>query len=139
MVTAQAKAARVCDDCRYDGGWHYDEAGNATRCGNYVSAQLVEQAHELSALAHEQAMRAAKEIITDAARSMPVFSANCIREALDAAQIPGPVVGAAFRALAQQKQPVIARTDERVQSNETTTRHEIYKWRSLIIRKRAAS
>lgn len=128
------KPKRSCPECALTGSWHFtdDLEPRAYRCPVYVQAQLVEQAHELTATAHVEALEAAKRIIRDTAERLPIFSANEIRQELEAAQIPGPVVGSAFRALAQCKDPVIARTDDRVQSNEDTTRHEIYRWKSLV-------
>lgn len=132
---------RNCDECRYDGGKHYNEDG--TRwwdCPNRVAADAQKRALELTAAAHEKQTEAAKQILKDAAASMVEFSANQIRDRFDHADITDKqVIGAAFNALANAKPPVIEGTGRYVQSTDPATRHRIQVWRSLIYRSRRAS
>lgn len=142
-MTAKPKPRYTCEVCRIESpGWHTVESDDAAippkivRCPQYLATVQQQHAQELVADAHTEAFKAAKQIIRDAAQRLPVFSANEIRRELDDARIPGPVVGSAFRALAQCNDPIIERTNDRVQSNEDTTRHEIYRWRSLVFGQR---
>jgi hypothetical protein len=137
-VTA-VKPPRTCPECRYDGGLHYtdDLIPKSFRCPNYLAADLHEQAQQLTEEAHTQAKEAARRIVADAAATRHLFSANDIRDELDAAQIPGPVVGGAFTWA--KNQGLIVKTDRRVMSNEASTRHEIPVWRRVTEQQRQAS
>jgi hypothetical protein len=131
------KLPRTCPTCRLDGGWHYDDEGNARRCGNWLAAELHDEAVKLTEEGREQAREAARRIVSDAAHGLPEFSANNCRLALDAAQVPGSVVGGAFRWAFNQG--LIKKTGRKVMSDEDTTRHEIDVWQSLVYGKRIAS
>jgi hypothetical protein len=130
------KQSRVCDTCRYDGGWHYDDEGNATRCPNYLAADAAATAQKLSAEANERAKEAAHRIIADAAETLPEFSANQVRQAMEDAQIPSAVIGNAFNWA--HKQGLIVPTGRRVMSTEDTTRHRIDVWASTKFKGTAA-
>lgn len=125
------KPPRTCPECVHDGGFHYtdDLVPKAYRCPNYLAATFHEQAQQLTAEAHKQATEAARRIVADAAATRHEFSANDIRTELDAAQIPGPVVGGAFRWA--KEQGLIVKADRRVMSNEPSTRHPIDVWRAV--------
>lgn len=129
----KAKPERTCPACRFDGGWHYDDAGNATRCANYLAADLAVQALAITEAANHAATEAARLIVEDAARTYFEFSANNVRDDCEAAGIPGPVVGAAF-VWASGKAGLIEGTGRRVMSTDPATRHKIEIWRSKVWR-----
>ena len=132
--------SRTCDECKYDGGWHYDidDAGNITqrRCPNWIAAEAHLEAQELAKLANENAWAAAQQIIRDAAHELPTLDANLLRDRFDQARIPTSLIGSAFTWAA--KRELITKEAERVQSTEATTRHEIARWRSLVHRSAAS-
>jgi hypothetical protein len=133
------KKVKLCSpQCVIDNGWHYDE-DVPYRCPNLAAAKNLEYAHQLTADAHRKAFDAAKAIIRDAAEHLPELSANSIRSEVEAAQIPGPVVGAAFAALANSKDAPIEASGRYVKSTDPGThQHRLVVWRSRIC-KRAAS
>lgn len=136
-MTGKPKPPRVCDECRYDGGWHYIDEGperqpRRVRCNNYLAADLLEQAQKLTEEARAQAKEAARRIVADAAETRYLFSANDLRKELDAAQVPGSVVGGAFTWA--KEQGLITKTEQRVMSDQESTRHGIDVWRSLRYR-----
>jgi hypothetical protein len=84
-------------DCQRRAGWIEDADGNITgRCPCRTAADTKTTALAATADANPNALEAAVRVIRDAARVRPVFSANDCRPAMEYAQVPGPVVGAAF-------------------------------------------
>jgi hypothetical protein len=128
-MNATKPQRRTCDVCKYDGGWHLDDPDHPVRCPNWFAAD--EQAHvqQLTVEAHTRAFKAAKAIIADTARSLPTFSGNDTRAAMEDAQIPSGVIGAAFSA--SVREGVIEASGRYVQSTEPSTRHRIIVWSSL--------
>ena len=124
----------LCPQCK-DGtpGFIEDDYGNILRrcpCRYEEAGDGMRKALAATADANPEAINAAVLIITDAARRMETFSANTIRVELDAAQIPGPVVGAAFGKAAKQG---IIRRDGYVPSTLGNTHgHEVKQWRSML-------
>ena len=131
--------ARSCDECRFDGSWHYDidDAGNITqrRCPNWIAAEAHLEAQELAKLANENAWAAAQQIIRDVAETMPQFNANLIRDRFDQAGIPTSLRGSAFRWAAEKH---LIRKAGSVMSDQDTTRHEVGEWVSLAYRRSAS-
>lgn len=81
--------------------------------------------------AHPDEFAAAVAIVTATAERIAVLSANDTRDAIEAAGIPGPVVGAAFRKAVADG--LIKPTGERVKSTQRATHaHRIDLYRSLI-------
>jgi hypothetical protein len=132
-VTPRTRPARTCEICRFDGGFHYDDPDNPTRCPNYLAADLMIQALAMTEAANHAATEAARLIVEDAARTHYEFSANTIRAEVEAADIPGPVMGAAF-VWAAGKAGLIEGTGRRVMSTDPATRHKIEIWRSKVWR-----
>lgn len=137
----KAQPVRSCDECRYSGSWHYRENPDTLemepyRCPNYLAAEAAATAQKMTADAHTEAFKAAKQIIRDAADHMPELNGNQLRELFEAAQIDSPVIGAAFSACAREG--VIEPTGRYIPSTEQTTRHRIAVWRSLRYRGSAA-
>lgn len=132
-MTAKPKPVYTCAECRLTSpGWHYtdDLEPRAYRCPQYTATMQQQAAQALVADAHTEAFKAAKEIIADAAARMVELSANLIRDELEAAQISGPVVGAAFSA--SVREGVLEATGRTVPSTDPGThKHRIYVYRSL--------
>lgn len=81
--------------------------------------------------ANPDAMRAALAIIREQALTCETFTANDVRLRMEIAQVPGPVVGAAF---GQAVRDGLIRRDGWVSvpsSKENTHGHELKQWRSL--------
>lgn len=118
-----------CDECRFDGGQHFDADGHVTR--PHLDAALA-KAHAVRVveLAHEQQTAEARRIIHYHAIRSLEFSANTLRQEMTDAGIDGPVIGAAFNYA--ETQGWIEATGRTVPSTEATTRHRINVWRSLI-------
>lgn len=89
---------RSCDVCKYDGSWHYDENGNASRCPNWLMAEEAERAKELRVRQQNDREEAAQRIVHDAAQRFFLFSANAIQDEIKAAGLDGDsgVMGRAF-------------------------------------------
>lgn len=90
----------LCGDC--EDGWLTDEDGRIIeRCPcryeQITPAAARDDGIAGAVEANPQAMKAALAIIIDAAKTSPVLSGNDVRAAMKIAQVPGPVVGAAFR------------------------------------------
>lgn len=125
----------LCPRCADTGGWIEDVDGNVTgRCPCRTAAATPERerdaALDATADANPNAHRAALRIITDAAARMEFLTANDVRAEMSMAQIPGPVVGAAF---GQAARDGLIRRDGYQPSTQTTThRHPVARWISLI-------
>lgn len=131
----------LCPQCRDTAGWLEDEDGNITgRCPCRYTDPSPEQARDegmaATVEANPDAMRAALRIIRETAIAMPVFSANDVRVRMKLAQVPGEVVGAAFRQAAKDR---VIRKDSYVRSSDPVTHsHPIRRWESLIFRRVAS-
>ena len=143
-MTAKSTVIRNCAECKYAGSWHYREDPVTHemvpyRCPNFLSADLQAEALKLTAEAHRAQFEAAKGVICDAALARSEFSANTIRDQFEAADITDrSVIGAAFNALANSKNPPIEGTGRFVQSTDQATRHRIQVWASRIYRQAAS-
>lgn len=85
---------------------------------------------QVAADAHPQAYQAALRIIRDAASTGREFSANALRDRLNTAQVPGPVVGAAFAHLVRVGE--IQQTGQRVPSTDPGTHgHRIAMYKAV--------
>lgn len=133
-MTALAKKP-LCGQC--SAGWLEDDNGNITgRCPCRNTGVTPEQARDdgmaATVEANPEAKRAALRIIHDIAARRETFSANDCRTEMTIAQVPGPVVGAAF---AQAVRNGWVRRDGYLPSSQTATHgHPIACWRSLIYR-----
>ena len=136
-MSAAAKKPRVCATCRTDGGWHYDDDGQATRCPNWNTAELAKKAERITAAHSEQTKKAARQIVEDAARAHYEFSSNEIAEQVEAADLPGSAVGPAFKWA--EGQGLITGTDRFVMSRKASTRHRVQVWRSRVWRGQATA
>lgn len=119
----------TCPVCVTDGGYHFAEDGTASRCPNYLATKNHEAALALTADAHVDALRAAKQIVKDFAETHPKFSSNDTRAAMQDAGVPSPIVGVAFRACAEAGLIEAVGT---VRNTDDNTRHRVYEYRSLI-------
>lgn len=82
--------------------------------------------------ANPQAMKAALAIIRETAQVQERFSANDVRARMKIAQVPGEVVGAAFRQAAKDR---VIRADSYLPSSDPGTHaHPVRSWQSLIYR-----
>lgn len=137
-MTAKAKPSRVCDECRYDGGWHLADPDNPTRCPNYLAAELQIEAQRLTKTQTDARTEALRQIIIDAAQRLPVLSANSIQDELAAAQVDGGgAVGAAFAWAASHG--YIEATGRMVKSTRAATNgHRVFEYRSLVYRSGSA-
>lgn len=121
-------------DCRANGGWIVDGDGNmVARCRCRLDPKLVAMAERDTALAQVgsgSAMDAALLIIEDTAKVSDELSANEVRSLMVLAQIPGPVIGAAFHRAAQLGyiQPI----GRHPSTQRETHGHAVSKYRSLI-------
>lgn len=136
-MTAKPKI-ELCPSCRYDGGWHYDDDGNATR-PHHDAAKLHEHAETVVAEASKRQVEAALLIVKDAAETMQEFSANNLAAEFDAAQIDSSgATGQAFR-IAHQR-GWIEDTKQRIASTKKGTNGaEVKVWRSLRFGARRAA
>lgn len=126
-----------CRRCTVEGPWRFDDDGHCIgKCSCITTATAQAEAQRLTADAHTRAFQAAKAIITDAAHGMAELNGNVLREAFEQAQIPSPIIGAAFSAC--RRDGVIAETGRFVQSTEASTRHRIAVWGSLVYRSGSA-
>jgi hypothetical protein len=124
-------------------GWHWIDDGNpehqprSVRCPALLAAAVHEQAMRLTEAANDKATEAARCIVADAAASRFEFSSNDLHDDLEAAQIPGSVVGPAFTWAAKptrERGPLIEPTGRYVMSNDPATRHRVQVWRSTVYR-----
>lgn len=123
-------SARSCDVCRFDGSWHYDEDGKATRCPNWLAEELRTHAAELAVKQASDRDEAAWLIVQEAAKRFREFSVNNIRKEIDAAQIDDQsTMGRAFTR-AQQERLIVA-TGRREPSRKEGTKSTVNVWRSL--------
>lgn len=96
-------AAPFCSpECRTNNGWRLDPDTLAPvdRCPcryRDTPTQARDDGIGATTDANPQAMRAALAIIRETAQTLPEFTANDTRLRMKLAQIPGPVIGAAFR------------------------------------------
>lgn len=94
------RKVKLCSpQCVIDNGWHYDsDDGEPYRCPNLRpdASEPFDAGMEAAAMAHPNAMVAARRIIEDAARSLPELSANTVRAAMDHADVNPNVRGTAF-------------------------------------------
>lgn len=137
-------AQPLCANCRDTAGWLEDESGQIIGrcpCRHRVITPAEARDHGVAATteANPQAMRAALHIIRDAALAHPSLSSNTVRHEMRIAQVPGPVVGAAFHQAARDK--VLRRIGYVASTDPATHAHPVVEWESLIYRKlgRAAS
>ena len=136
-------SAYTCDRCRLDGGLHYDEDPDTleivvSRCPNRAQTEQQDKVQELAKLAHENAWKAAQQIMRDVAAEYPEFNANVIRDRFEQAGIPPSLNGSAFT-WAKDK-GLIERVDgASVWSTKQSTKHDVKVWRSLRYRQGRAS
>lgn len=127
----------LCPQCRDTAGWLEDQNGNITgRCPCRYREITPDEAREngVAATVHAnpQAMKAALAIIRETALTTESFSANDVRARMKIAQVPGEVVGAAFRQAAKDR---VIRADSYLPSSDPGTHaHPVRSWRSLIYR-----
>jgi hypothetical protein len=139
-----AAKVQLCAECKIHGVWRFNEATGECigkhDCATPASSPEAERDAALTATseANPNAKRAALLIITDTARRLETFSANTVRVEMEIAQVPGPVVGAAF---GQAARDGLIRRDGYVPSTQAATHsHPVSQWRSLIFRsQRSAS
>lgn len=140
-MSGKPAKVKLCAQCRVEGPWRYDEDGNSLGkhdCAEVVADPNVERDGAIKAAsdAHPKAKHAALLIITDAARRNEVVTANLVRIEMEMAEVPGPVVGAAF---GQAARDGLIRRDGYVPSTQASTHgHPVAQWRSLIYRRGAA-
>lgn len=106
----------------------------------FVGASGDEQRDEAltaTAEANRDAMRAALAIIRETALSAPVFNSNDTRPRMKLAQVPGQVVGAAFRQAIKDR--AIRRIGYVPSTDVGTHAHPVAEYESLIYRAKAAS
>ena len=133
-----ARKVPLCPACILDGGWRYLDDGTVERCDHGAvkaavdAAEAKDRALAATADAHPDALRAAVRIITDTAAGHETFSANTCRPAMEIAQIPGAVVGAAFGQCVRDG--IIRRDGYETSTLANTHGHELKRWRSLIFR-----
>lgn len=128
-------ARPLCVNCRDTAGWLEDESGQIIgRCPcryrEITPTEAQEQGVAATVDANPQAMRAALAIIRDAAIADPVLSSNTVRHQMRLAQVPGPVVGAAFQQAARDK--VLRRIGYVASTDPGTHAHPVVEWESLI-------
>lgn len=144
-MTQTAELRGSCETCRadYTPGWHTEDDGipehppRVVPCPNKAAAKLVRQARQMETERKDAAKEAAKRIVSDAAHSFAEFSANQLRDRIQAAQIVSPgAMGQAFTWAKNQN--LIEWTGRMVPSNDPDTHgHRIFVWRSLIHRRAA--
>lgn len=127
----------LCPQCRDTAGWLEDEDGNITgRCPCRYTDPSPEQARDegmaATVEANPDAMRAALRIIRETALSQPVFNSNATRPRMKLAQIPGQVIGAAYRQALKDR--VIRRIGYVPSTDPGTHAHPVAEYESLIYR-----
>lgn len=135
-MTALAKRP-LCVDCRDTAGWIYDESGDqaiVTPCPcrslNGSPARQRDAGLAATVDGNPAAFKAALAIIRETALAQPILSANDTRARMKIAQVPGEVVGAAFRQAAKDK---VLRADSYLPSTDPATHaHPVRSWQSLI-------
>jgi len=138
------RKVELCPVCRNENGWHADESTDPptmTRCPNLTRAKAETSGMDIARLAHESAFDHAVRLITEAARANAELDANTVREVMTLADIPGPVIGAAFAKCARDG---LIREIGRVPSSKANTNaHRIAKYQSRLFggggQRRAAS
>lgn len=132
----------LCGKC--EAGWVYTEPVNpadpdnpppatVTRCPCRLKPSPEQERDEAAAavaLAHPNAFNDAVRIIRDAATVNLHLSANTVRDAMDAAQITGPVLGAAFRKCVAEGWIEVDGLDKSTLQN--TKAHRIFRYRSRM-------
>lgn len=142
-MTAKPAKVKLCSpQCVRDGGWHYpDDGGDPFRCPNLTRQASPETERDAAIAATSEAnagaLKAALAIIRDAALAHDRFSSNSVRGAMVISQVPGPVVGSAFRQAARQGW--IRGDGYETSTDPGTHAHPVRVWISLIYRGRAAS
>ena len=131
----------LCDKCRHaTPGFREDADGNIIGrcpCRFDVSPELAKSAGmDAATEANPDAMRAALAIIRDAAKANPMLSANTVRSRMVIAQVPGPVIGAAWRQACVDRIVRPAGTEPSTQPE--THSHHVRIYESLIYRAGAA-
>jgi hypothetical protein len=126
----------LCGKCQ--NGWLEDADGNLTgRCPcryrEITPAEAQEQGVAATVEANPQAMRAALAIIRDAAKANPVLSSNTVRHEMRLAQVPGPVVGAAFKQAVKDK--ALRPIGYEPSTDQATHAHPVRNYESRIYRK----
>lgn len=128
----------LCPSCADTGGFIEDRDGNILRrCECRDGVGTSPQRERDAALAqtaggNPNAHRAAVRIITDRAALVEFFTSNDVRAEMNMAQVPGPVIGAAF---GQAARDGLIRRDGYQPSTQTTTHgHPVARWQSLIYR-----
>ena len=130
-MTRQLRKIEHCNECEGT-GWHYadDLERTATRCPNVTAVRAEISGMDVARLAHESAFDHACRLITEAARSNAELDANTVREVMTLADIPGPVIGAAFAKCARDG---LIREIGRVPSSKANTNaHRIAKYASKL-------
>jgi len=129
----------LCPQCKDNAGFICDdETGLPIRrcsCREEPSSPKRERDAALAAVeaANPGQSKAAYEIVKDAARSMPLFSADETRAQMVLAGIDNrKVIGAAFRRCASEH--LIRKAGKRPSGDRGTHSHEINEWESLIYR-----
>ena len=129
-----------CPVCEGE-GWHYADnlERTATRCPKVTGVKAEISGMDVARYAHESAFDHACRLITEAARNNAELDANTVREVMTLADIPGPVIGAAFAKCARDG---LIREIGRVPSSKANTNaHRIAKYASKLYggQRRAAS
>ena len=131
-------------ECRDNGGWKLDPATllpaerRECRYDTTISPTAAKAEGQAAAVeANPAALDAAMRIIDDTRQRMQFFSANDCRHEMTIAQIPGPVIAAAFGKAVKSGW---IRRDGYVPSTDPGTHgHEVKRWQSLHRKWRAAS
>lgn len=141
-MTARPAKVQLCAECRRLGDvWRYDDDGNCLGkhdCARPAGSPEAGRDAALAATgeANPNAKRAALAIIRDAALAHDRFSSNSVRGAMVISQIPGPVVGSAFRQAARNGW--IRGDGYETSTDPGTHAHPVRVWASLIWRRSAS-
>lgn len=129
-------ARPLCPECRDTAGWIENEDGvivGRCPCRLEPSPEAArDEALAAAEAAHRDAMRAALRIIRETALSQPVFNSNATRPRMKLAQIPGQVIGAAYRQALKDR--VIRRIGYVPSTDPGTHAHPVAEYESLIYR-----
>jgi hypothetical protein len=137
MSVKPQRVRPLCGKC--SAGWIYSEPADGTldptveRCPCRTAPspeERVDEALRAVADAHRDSFTRAKDIIRDTARRLNEFSSNETRYAMQLAQVPSGVVGAAFSAVTREG--LIEHTGQFVMSEDDKTRHRVGVYRSLV-------
>lgn len=130
-------ARPLCPECRDTAGWIEDPETGAIvgRCPcrfGLSPEDARDEALAAAEAANRDAMRAALRIIRETALSQPVFNSNATRPRMKLAQIPGQVIGAAYRQALKDR--VIRRIGYVPSTDPGTHAHPVAEYESLIYR-----